>query len=562
MRKSKLIFLTLAVGSTIAAPTILASCLPDNDKKQAKIDELTLKIKEKDILIQKSSDLKAKFEALKKEKDSIDKQLQSVQKTVAELQSKDQPDGTDKDVQIKQLQAQISSLKELLKTKEAENATLSKRIKELEDKITKMQENSGSDNTSNNSEGNGEETNNNTTDNNNNNNTDPEPVVEPTTDDTKFIVSSPYKTAYVRPPFGAQFKLKDHEIKFTTVFSHLDSPGNKSKKGYIESSVSTRDSDFKTKYHGGGSMGAQEFSEFLALPNVMDDFAKISSNSNVIFGGDTNIEDKNFDLQNNFTDKYTATVAGLNNSNDTRAYYTSLGTTKNPYSQPYDKMFFKNVNRDKLKFLTTANTPDKQFKIDILQAFHDNILAEEDKELDGYKKITKSNPIKTGLSDHAPVFTDIEAKFDIKTNTAIEKYVKGKNVIRIGHWNILNYGGEAVPTFKYTAIAKVIAAGGFDILGLTEINYGQAEKVNQILTLLNKLTGSQYKMVVQDSNDASWANDDLFRIFQSQEEQVVIIYDANLVTPLAFNDGKIGHSYRQIIPSIKEIEQLKSLTEK
>ncbi|MFV8476382.1 hypothetical protein [Mycoplasma sp. BRA290] len=548
MRRSKWTFLTLAIGSIIAVPIVAASCLPDGDKKQAKIDELTLKIKEKDKLIQKANDLKVKFDALKKEKDIINKQLQSAQKTVAELESKKASDTSDKDTQIAQLQAQITNLQEELRIKDAENETYSQHIKELEAQIAKMDEKANDDNTSDNND----ET---------DNGIEPKPSTQPDANSAEFIISSPYKTAYVRPPFGAQFKLNDQDIKFTTIFGHLDSPGNKDKKGYSESSISTKDPDFKAKYHGHAIMGAQEFSEFLALPNVMDDFATISSNSNIIFGGDTNIEDKNFTLQENFGDKYTPTVSKLTNSHDALAYYTSLGTTKNPYSQPYDKMFFKNVNKDKLKFLTTANTPDMQFKIDILKAFNDHILAEEDKELAGYNKNAKRNPLRSGLSDHVPVFTDIEAKFDIKTNSAIEKYAKGKNVIRIGHWNILNYGGETVPEFKYMSIAKVIAAGGFDILGLTEINYGQADKVNNILTALNQLTGSQYKMVFQDSSDASWANDPVLNIFQSQEEQVAIIYDANIVTPIAFSDGKIGRSYRKIIPSIKEIEQLKSLTE-
>ncbi|WP_416756582.1 hypothetical protein ACM0IS_01755 [Mycoplasma aquilae ATCC BAA-1896] len=545
MRRSKWTFLTLAIGSIIAAPTVAASCLPDSDKKQAKIDELTLKIKEKDKLIQKAADLKAKFDALRKEKDSINKQLQSAQKTVTELESKKTPDTSEKDTQIAQLQAQITKLQEQLQVKIAENETYSQRIKELETQIAKMDEKDNDDNTSGDNDG---------------IDSKPKPSIQPDANSAEFIVSSPYKTAYVRPPFGAQFKLNNQDIKFTTIFGHLDSPGYKDKKGYSESSISTKDPDFKTKYHGHAIMGAQEFSEFLALPNVMDDFATISSNSNIIFGGDTNIEDKNFTLQENFSDKYTPTVSKLTNSHDALTYYTSLGIT-NPYSQPYDKMFFKNVNKDKLKFLTTANTPDIQFKIDILKAFEDHILAEEDKELAGYNKNAKRNPLRSGLSDHAPVFTDIEAKFDIKTNNAIDKYAKGKNVIRIGHWNILKYGGETVPEFKYTSIAKVIAAGGFDILGLTEVNYGQVDKVNNILTALNQLTGSQYKMVYQDSSDASWTNDPVLNIFESQQEQVAIIYDASIVTPVAFDNGKIGHSYRKIIPSIKEIAQLKSLTE-
>ncbi|MFV8515640.1 hypothetical protein [Mycoplasma sp. Z244B] len=562
MRRSKWTFLTLAIGSIIAAPTVAASCLPDGDKKQAKIDELTLKIKEKDKLIQKANDLKAKFDALKKEKDSINKQLQSAQKTVKELQKKDKDENPNNDIQITQLHETINNLKSELKTKEAENATLNNKIKKLEAEIKELKDSDPDyefiDDPETDDDNDSDTDENEIVDNDKNNETK---KTDATIDTSKFIIDSPYKTAYVRPPFGARFKLNNHDINFTTIFGHLDSPGSRSKKGYTEGAISDKDEIFINKYQGVEKMGSQEFSEFLALPNVMNDFENISANSNIIFGGDTNITAQNFALQDNFTSNYFATITGLENSQDPLGYYTSIGIT-NPYSQPYDKMFFKNVNKEQLKFLTTANTPEKQFKIDILNAFKDNILNEKDKKITGYdSKKAGFGPIRYGVSDHAPVFTDIETKFELKTNKAIEKYAKGINTLRIGHWNICNYGSNKMPPFKYTSIAKIIAAGGFDILGLTEVNYGQVEKVNEILNILNQITGSQYKMVYQDSSDASWANDPVLHIFESQQEQVAIIYDSNIVTPVAFDNGKIGHSYRKIIPSYKEIEQLKSLTE-
>ncbi|MFV8414252.1 hypothetical protein ACNQ2B_02295 [Mycoplasma sp. Z707] len=566
MRRSKWTFLTLGITSIIAASTVAASCLPDGDKKQAKIDELTIKIKEKDKLIQKANELKAKFDALKREKDSINKQLQSAQKTVKELQKKNKDENPNNDIQIAQLQETINSLKSELKTKEAENATLNNKIKKLEAEIKELKDSDpdyefidDSETNDDNGSDNGSDTDGNEIVDNDKNN---EPKkTDAIIDTSKFIIDSPYKTAYVRPPFGAQFKLNNHDINFTTIFGHLDSPGSRSKKAYTEGAISDKDEIFLNKYQGVEKMGSQEFSEFLALPNVMNDFENISANSNIIFGGDTNITAQNFALQDNFTSNYFATITGLENSQDSLGYYTSIGV-RNPYSQPYDKMFFKNVNKEQLKFLTTANTPEKQFKIDILNAFKDNILNEKDKKITGYdSKKAGFGPIRYGVSDHAPVFTDIETKFELKTNKAIEKYVKGVNTLRIGHWNICNYGSDKMPPFKYTSIAKIIAAGGFDILGLTEVNYDQVEKVNEILNILNQITGSQYKMVYQDSSDASWANDPVLNIFESQQEQVAIIYDANIVTPVAFNNGKIGHSYRKIIPSYKEIAQLKSLTE-
>ncbi|MHA3795717.1 lipoprotein 17-related variable surface protein [Mycoplasma sp. VS31B] len=366
----------------------------------------------------------------------------------------------------------------------------------------------------------------------------------------EFIVKSEDKTVYVRPPFGAQFNLKDTDINFTTVFDHLDSPGAKG----AEKSVKKGTLDGLQK-----TAGSQELSEFLALKNVMEEYEDLSKpNSYLIFGGDTNIYAENFYLQKQFENDLKPTIGSLG---EDKSYYTSISVQNGYYVNPYDKMFFKNKADNKLETLTTANTPELQFKLDILRAFNDNIIPEEYKDLSSYGSNLKV-PL-TRISDHAPVFTDIKLKDkNLESNVSVNIYPKAENTIRIAHWNILNFGKADVENtrvdseFKWLSIAKIIEAGGFDIIGLTEINYGASDSVKLIVNELNRKQGANFKMIVQDPSEASWVGTDWGR-FESQQEQIVIIYDANLFNPIEFNNKKIGHSYRNEIPSIMKLGPVK-----
>ncbi|QDF64881.1 hypothetical protein [Mycoplasma nasistruthionis] len=306
---------------------------------------------------------------------------------------------------------------------------------------------------------------------------------------TENLSNSELKTVYVRPPFGVQFEIKnlDKLPSITTIFGHLDSPGSKGTKRYQESPISS-----KENLHSGvkESLGSQELAEFLAIPTLINNFKDQSDeDSVVIFGGDTNIKAKNFGLQNSFPTDIKPVISDLGTSD---AYKTSLGRNNN-YSEPYDKIFFKASPSEVLEYRTQLTDPVLAFKNDILKAFANHTLSEQDKQLEYYKS-DANNPefynIRNRLSDHAPVFIDIrvnDEQYHSINNS--ESLIKDEKALRIAHWNVLNYGGDnfdVANAFKYVAIAKIIQSSGFDIIGLTEINYGASNDVASLLRELNK----------------------------------------------------------------------------
>ncbi|MEA4333480.1 Vmc-like lipoprotein signal peptide domain-containing protein [Mycoplasma sp. 1232] len=389
---------------------------------------------------------------------------------------------------------------------------------------------------------------------------DPETQPEPVNPEEPegYIINSEKRTVYVRPPFGAQFKLKNDNTYFTTIFAHLDSPGV-AKNAKDEQSINTDYFNIKTANGKPKSAGAQEVSEFLGLPNVARHFESISQdNSFVIFGGDTNISADFFSIQNLYPESYKFTITNLGEADD-KTHYTSLGRTNGVYSQPYDKMFFKNKNKQYLETLTQVNTPELAFKFDIWSSFRNNVLAPEDMNLNYYTSNKPKEPIRARLSDHAPVWTDVKVKNNVTlphSNHSIDLHRKDANALRIAHWNVLNYGTSddyetflSTRDFKYIAISKIIKALGFDIVGLTEINYDRADKVQAILDELNK-DGSNWKMIAQDREEAVYPQDSKWAKYDSQKEQVVIIYDANIFDPTSFKNNKIGDSFKAEIPLI------------
>ncbi|MFU2193215.1 hypothetical protein [Mycoplasma sp. 4079] len=389
-------------------------------------------------------------------------------------------------------------------------------------------------------------------------NSEPQPDPANPEEPEGYIINSEKRTVYVRPPFGAQFKLKNNDTYFTTIFAHLDSPGvPKNAKG--EKTVNTDYFNIKTANGKPKSAGAQEVSEFLGLPNVARHFEAISQdNSYVIFGGDTNISADFFSIQNLYPGSYKFTITDLGGSDD-KTHYTSLGRADGVYSQPYDKMFFKNKNKQYLETLTQVNTPELTFKFDIWSSFRNNVLAPEDMNLNYYTSNQPKEPIRARLSDHTPVWTDVKVKNNVTlphSNHSIDLHRKDANALRIAHWNVLNYGTSddyetflSTRDFKYIAISKIIKALGFDIVGLTEINYDRVDKVQAILDELNK-DGSNWKMIAQDREEAVYPQDSKWAKYDSQKEQVVIIYDANIFDPTSFKNNKIGDSFKAEIPLI------------
>ncbi|MCU4117009.1 hypothetical protein N8G13_00835 [Mycoplasma zalophi] len=361
------------------------------------------------------------------------------------------------------------------------------------------------------------------------------------------------ETIFVRPPFAAKFLLKANNKDITVIFDHLDSPGQrKASKGKEKYEFKPSKDEAKAVFPDKAknikisNQGAQEFSEFLAIEDLLKYYKGEFKSSLTIFGGDTNIHKENFSMGDVFSDNVGSTLdrnLEIFEKNEkekiwNEKYLTSLGNKGDNYSEQYDKMFFINDDEANFGVEVIKNQDAKQFKIDTYKTFEYFISKEILKRLEGYKddyKMGDSGIIKYGISDHAPIFTDVNLKNVTKINTIkvdkkvdndFEGYRKKDNTIRIAHWNILNFhGGE----MKSTAIAHIIYKSGFDIIGLTEIDHNEGSHVQEIVDKLNELVGSQrFKCVIQNAKDTEVPEFlvESKRFGDKQEEEVAIIYDS------------------------------------
>ncbi|ENY69977.1 Hypothetical protein, putative membrane nuclease [Mycoplasmopsis bovigenitalium 51080] len=339
------------------------------------------------------------------------------------------------------------------------------------------------------------------------------------------------KTHFVRVPYYVKLHLNNTGKTIGLWANHLDSPDNK--KG----SEPYPSQSLKSKYSSINSQGAQEVSEFLALKEVMltptnDDF--------IIYGGDTNIKNKNYflikEILNNTNIESILSIKEnlANKTKYNETFLTSLGTKGN-YSHQYDKMMF--INNDKNSFNPTiVENNHKPFKINIFRTF-DHIISKQ--ELN-FSYNAKSKPdysmIRSKISDHAPVLTDIENNFNISTSSVGDKLKtnqnlgKNKNTIRIGHWNILNYSGNddnQDSIAKTKAITETIKKAGFDAIALTEINDGAGESAAKTL---KKYLPNHYEIAVQEAKYTK-INDYYInskRFGKLQQEQVIVVYNKNV----------------------------------
>ncbi|WP_322910992.1 hypothetical protein [Mycoplasmopsis felis] len=339
------------------------------------------------------------------------------------------------------------------------------------------------------------------------------------------------KTVFVRPPFGARFKLKNNTNapSIITIFDHLDSPGKTSNSRYIEGNV-------EHKTLKGGKNGSQEFSEFIAIPQVMNYFKGLANETNslIMFSGDTNIDAKNFHFDNVFPSNINKVTNSLK-----KDYYTSLNT-KGGYANPYDKMYYINGEDEFYDTVSDTDNPNIKFKVDIYKAFEEFNITNNPENFNWWtRNNSKNSNIRSKISDHAPVFTDIKLKHTHSTSTSTTSfYPKENNTLRISHWNILNYGNnnsnyETEKDLKILSIASIIKQSGFDITGLTEINNGAGDSVDLILKELNKNNGN-YKSIKQPVNDTEWAGTAYKHFDGNAQEQVVIIYNADVLVPTNF----------------------------
>ncbi|MBU4692865.1 hypothetical protein KQ876_01420 [Mycoplasma sp. CSL7491-lung] len=361
------------------------------------------------------------------------------------------------------------------------------------------------------------------------------------------------ETVYVRPPFGASFELKSEKNfpNIVTVFDHLDSPGKKNNSRYNEYGANTSNLAYKSY---GSSLGSQEASEFLSIPKLMKYYKKHSKeNSLVIFGGDTNIEKENFNLDNNFDPEINKV---LNSYGIGQKYFTSLNKNGTGYVQPYDKIYYLNGENKYYDLVNDNDDPHLDFKIDIIKEFKKFNNKEEFKSMKWYNNHEDEGwNIRNRLSDHAPVYVDLNIKTNKNINTSFASInpKKDTNQLRIAHWNILNYGNQNLNTykhkkeFKYKAIAYFIEKSGFDIVGLTEINDNGSDAVDLILNQLNNKGKSKYKKIVQSKEESSWKNTKYKYFYGRQTEQIVIIYNSDILDNVRFLNDKKSLTYRENI---------------
>ncbi|MEE3928234.1 hypothetical protein V2E24_01415 [Mycoplasmopsis ciconiae] len=211
------------------------------------------------------------------------------------------------------------------------------------------------------------------------------------------IVSN-QKIFYKRNPYGANFKIKNTTKTITTVFAHLDSPGSKSGEKTISKNTKIKDKNVVFNQ----SAGEIESSEAYELKKVMDYFDNIDGDSTLIFGGDTNIKEGNSSIFSPLISNGYTLAFG-----DQQKHATSLSKSLNKYSQPYDKIIFKEHQVD----IISEDEADSKFTFmyDIWKAYESLLDKQKAIELIKNKeKINDINLVRNYISDHAPVFVDVK----------------------------------------------------------------------------------------------------------------------------------------------------------
>ncbi|MGY6172273.1 MnuA family membrane nuclease [Candidatus Mycoplasma pogonae] len=135
---------------------------------------------------------------------------------------------------------------------------------------------------------------------------------------------------YVRPPFGAKFKIIANGEDFTVVYSHNDAPGPHRKK---------RAYDIDATKYGFPGQGLQEVNEALRLKEVMEWFDQIDgANEELFYMGDTNIKLGN--EAKAFAPLISSGYTSLFPESEANATTLSTKAGKQ-FASPYDKMFYK-----------------------------------------------------------------------------------------------------------------------------------------------------------------------------------------------------------------------------
>ncbi|CAM9092534.1 MnuA family membrane nuclease [Mycoplasma todarodis] len=207
------------------------------------------------------------------------------------------------------------------------------------------------------------------------------------------------KSAYTRPPFGAQFETSNGK-DFTAVIAHFDSPkAGKAHVGHaveknkssgvsektFEGSISSKDNKYET------TMGTQELFEAEHTKDVMDYFKTINGgDEDMIFMGDTNIPLTKSGISpfENLMNAGYRKLFDPTSPNSKTSMSMFAKTNDKLYSNPYDKIF---TNSEMIV------GEGKRFEMS-------NAWTQENKKL---FKFYKSGDL-TRISDHTMVYASMD----------------------------------------------------------------------------------------------------------------------------------------------------------
>ncbi|WP_338822333.1 MnuA family membrane nuclease [Mycoplasmopsis felifaucium] len=146
----------------------------------------------------------------------------------------------------------------------------------------------------------------------------------------------------------------------------------------------------------------------------------------------------------------------------------------------------------------------------------------------------KNNNNHSSESDKPQENKSAENERNIENNRPITN----SNKVRIGFWNVLNFGDDA-PNYKYEALASVIYKNNYDLVGLVEVDGKNA--VNNLVSKLNELYKTDkydylqtdkkvgHKSLSSRSNVPEYAsfiyNKQLLKALPFENNQKVLVYD-------------------------------------
>lgn len=204
-----------------------------------------------------------------------------------------------------------------------------------------------------------------------------------------FGTAGPTANEYTRPPFcvrwrGAQSKFKN--VNFVYAASHFDGPGVK-QNGEQDSGLSPK-------------TGSREANEAYNIKNVFRWLEEETGDDDLVFQGDTNIKYKVAKAAFKDLDKYNILKDDVSNA-------SSLKTSRNNYSEPYDKIIHKSnlraLNPKVYKLWDFVNDNIFQWgRITSISEWyswcnsHGGAGSSEDRTVYGY------------VSDHCPISYDLE----------------------------------------------------------------------------------------------------------------------------------------------------------